>query len=90
MEMAEGQSKRIQSFEDLIIWQKAIEFATEIYKLTKSAAMRTDFGLKDQLRRAAVSVSSNIAEGFERRSRAELLEFSKCCKSFVRRGRESA
>ena len=73
--MAEGLSKKIVCFEDLIIWQGAVEFATEIYKLTESAAMRTDFGLKDQLRRAAVSISANIAEGFERRSRAEYLNF---------------
>src|SRR5687767_9560850 len=73
--MDEGLSKKIVCFEDLIIWQGAVEFATEIYKLTESAAMRTDFGLKDQLRRAAVSISANIAEGFERRSRAEYLNF---------------
>ena len=73
--MAEGQSKKIECFEDLIIWQKAVEFATDIYKLTETAAMRTDFGLKDQLRRAAVSISANIAEGFERRSRNEYLNF---------------
>lgn len=73
--MAEGQSKKVECFEDLIIWQKAVEFATEIYRLTETASMRTDFGLKDQLRRAAVSISANIAEGFERRSRAEYLNF---------------
>jgi len=73
--MAEGPYTKIECFEDLINWQKAVEFATDIYKLTDSAAMRTDFGLKDQLRRAAVSISANIAEGFERRSRAEYLNF---------------
>lgn len=73
--MSDGQSRKIECFEDLIIWQKSVEFATDIYKVTESAAMRTDFGLKDQLRRAAVSISANIAEGFERRSRAEYLNF---------------
>ena len=73
--MAEGQSKKVECFEDLIIWQKAVEFATEIYRLTETASMRTDFGLKDQLRRAAVSISANIAEGLESRSRAEYLNF---------------
>jgi four helix bundle protein len=73
--MAEGQTKKIVCFEDLVIWQKAVDFATDIYKLTETAAMRTDFGLKDQLRRAAVSISANIAEGFERRSRNEYLNF---------------
>jgi four helix bundle protein len=79
--VAEGQTKKIQHFEDLIIWQKAVEFAAEIYRLTESAAIRTDFGLKDQLRRAAVSVSANIAEGFERRSRAEYLNFLNVAKA---------
>ncbi|MGD9562130.1 MAG: four helix bundle protein [Pyrinomonadaceae bacterium] len=59
----------------MIIWQKALEFAADIYKLTETVAMRTDFGLKDQLRRAAVSISANIAEGFGRRSRNEYLNF---------------
>src|SRR5687768_16751655 len=68
-------SKKIESFEDLIIWQKAVDLASEIYKLTDEAALRTDFGLKDQLRRADVSISANIAEGFERRSRNEYLNF---------------
>ena len=68
-------TKKIQCFEDLIIWQKAVDLAVEIYSLTNSAAFRTDFGMKDQLQRAAVSISTNIAEGFERRSRKEYLNF---------------
>ncbi len=68
-------SKRIERFEDLIIWQKAVDLASDIYSLTEEPAMRTDYGLKDQLRRAAVSISANIAEGFERRSRSEYLNF---------------
>jgi len=68
-------SRKVERFEDLIIWQRAVDFAGEIYTLTEAAAMRTDFGLKDQLRRAAVSISANIAEGFERRSRSEYLNF---------------
>ena len=68
-------SKKIESFEDLIIWQRAVDLASEIYDLTNEAALRSDFGLKDQLRRAAVSISANIAEGFERRSRSEYLNF---------------
>lgn len=68
-------SGKIQYFEDLIIWQKAVEFAKEIYLLTEKKGLRNDFGLKGQLRDAAVSISNNIAEGFERRSRKEYLYF---------------
>jgi four helix bundle protein len=68
-------SRKVECFEDLIIWQKAVDLARDIYQLTEAAGLRTDFGLKDQLRRAAVSISANIAEGFERRSRNEYLNF---------------
>jgi four helix bundle protein len=68
-------SKKVECFEDLIIWQRAVEFAAEIYNVTESTRLRSDFALKDQLRRAAVSISANIAEGFERRSRKEYLNF---------------
>jgi four helix bundle protein len=67
--------KKIECFEDLIIWQRAIEFAKEIYLITERKGLKTDFGLKGQMRDSAVSISSNIAEGFERRSRKEYLNF---------------
>ena len=67
--------KKVQSFEDLFIWQKAIEFAKDIYAITEKKGIKTDFGLKNQMRGSAVSISSNIAEGFERRSRKEYLNF---------------
>ncbi len=67
--------KKVTCFEDLFIWQKAIEFARDIYLLTERQGLKTDFGLKDQMRDAAVSISTNIAEGFERRSRKEYLNF---------------
>ena len=73
--MNDSPTRKIQHFEDLIIWQKAVDLAVEIYTLTNLAAIRTDFSMKDQLRRAAVSISTNIAEGFERRSRKEYLNF---------------
>lgn len=57
------------------IWQKAIEFAKEIYLITERKGLKTDFGLKGQMRDSAVSISNNIAEGFERRSRKEYLNF---------------
>lgn len=67
--------KKIQCFEDLFIWQKAVEFARDIYILTERDGLKTDFGLKGQMRNASVSISNNIAEGFERRSRKEYLNF---------------
>lgn len=67
--------KKIECFEDLFIWQKAVEFAKDIYVLTEKKGLKTDFGLKNQMRDSSVSISSNIAEGFERRSRKEYLNF---------------
>ena len=60
---------RINKFEDLVAWQKARELNRAIYQLTATGAFSKDFGLSDQVRRASVSVMSNIAEGFERRTR---------------------
>jgi four helix bundle protein len=62
---------KITRFEELIAWQKARVMTREIYRVTSSGKFAQDFGLKDQIRRAAVSVMSNIAEGFERGGRAE-------------------
>ena len=67
--------KKIECFEDLFIWQKAVEFAKDIYLVTEKKGLKTDFGLKNQMRDSAVSIPSNIAEGFERRSRKEYLNF---------------
>lgn len=67
--------KKVECFEDLFIWQKAIEFAKEIYLITDKKGLKNDFGLKNQMHDSAVSISSNIAEGFERRSRKEYLNF---------------
>lgn len=55
-----------QRFEDLAVWQKSRELTNAIYALTNGTEFGRDFGLRDQIRRAAVSVMSNIAEGFER------------------------
>lgn len=64
-----------QSFKDLIAWQKAIELTIAIYKLTESFPPSERYGLTAQLRRAAVSTSSNIAEGYGRSTRGEYLQF---------------
>ena len=65
----------IKRFEDLIAWQKARQLVKEIYQLTAERAFNRDFGLRDQLRRASVSIMSNIAEGFDRGGRAEFHQF---------------
>jgi hypothetical protein len=59
-------AKKIERFEDFIAWQKARKLTSEIYKVTNQGGFARDFGLKDQIRRAAVSSMSNLAEGFER------------------------
>jgi four helix bundle protein len=66
---------KIESFEDLMVWQKGIQLVKQIYIVTDEGKLSRDFGLKDQLRRASISVPTNIAEGFERRSRKEYLNF---------------
>jgi four helix bundle protein len=65
----------VKQFEDLDAWTEAKRAVVLIYRLTGGAGLARDFGLKDQLQRAAVSVMSNIAEGFERNSKAEKRHF---------------
>ena len=65
----------IKSFEELIIWQEARKFTNNIYKLTKIFPQEELYGLTSQTRRAAVSVMSNIAEGFDRRTTKEFISF---------------
>ena len=57
------------------IWQAGIQLVKQIYLVSKEGELGRDFGLKDQLRHAAVSIPTNIAEGFERRSRKEYVNF---------------
>ena len=64
-----------QSFGDLVVWQKAHQFVLSVYRLTESFPDREKFGLSHQMRRAAVSVPANIAEGFGKRSQAEKARF---------------
>ena len=72
----------ISRFEELIAWQKARALAASIYRLTSRGGFSKDFGLKDQIQHAAVSVMSNIAEGFERGSSAEFHQFLVIAKAF--------
>jgi len=69
------ESKKIEKFEDLVAWQKARELTRNIYSITNQGEFSRDFGLRDQIRRASVSIMSNIAEGFERGGRSEFHQF---------------
>jgi four helix bundle protein len=62
-------------FEDLQVWQKSREVTREIYSLTTEAAFSRDYGLREQIRRASVSIMANIAEGFGRHSDKEFANF---------------
>jgi four helix bundle protein len=62
-------------FEELPVWQAAKQLALHVYGLTDGQKFSRDSGLRSQIRRAAISVSSNIAEGFERGSRKEFIRF---------------
>ena len=62
-------------FEDLEVWQAACLLVRDVYRTTSAGGYARDFGLRDQTRRSAVSVMSNIAEGFERDGNKELLQF---------------
>ena len=66
---------RIEQFEDIDAWKRARELAQAIYEVTSVAEFARDFGLRDQICRAAVSVMSNIAEGFERGGNQEFVQF---------------
>src|SRR6267378_8203916 len=68
-------SKKIERFEDFIAWQKARKLTVEIYKVTNQGRFASDFGLREQSRRASVSIMSNLAEGFERGGAAEFHRF---------------
>ncbi len=59
-------SRKYQRFEELPVWQAAIELGVDIFNLSGSGCFRGQSGLRDQIERATVSISSNIAEGFER------------------------
>ena len=65
------EKKKIEGFEDLLVWQKGIVLVKQVYLLTAEGKLQRDFGLRDQLQRAAVSIPTNIAEGYERASRRE-------------------
>jgi four helix bundle protein len=67
--------EKAKNFTDLIVWQKAHQFVLSIYRLSENFPKSEIYGLTSQLRRAAVSIPANIAEGFRKRSKPEKLHF---------------
>lgn len=65
----------MEKYQDLIVWQKSVELVTDIYSLTESFPDLEKFGLVNQMRRCAVSIPSNIAEGHARKSSGDFLRF---------------
>lgn len=74
---------KIRKFENLEIWKLALKITKEIYDLTGKKEFSKDFSLRDQLRRAIISVSSNIVEGFEKNNNNEFIRFLKIAKGSV-------
>jgi len=66
---------KVKSYTDLLVWQKSIELVKEVYLITKSFPKEEVYGLTSQIRRATVSISSNIAEGFMRQYKPEIIQF---------------
>lgn len=66
---------KVKAFEDLVAWQKGRKLAVAVYQATRRGPLEKDFGLSGQMQRAAVSIPSNVAEGFERGTRPEFHRF---------------
>ena len=71
----------IKGYRDLIVWQKSMDLVDEIYKIARLLPIEERFALSDQMRRSAVSIPSNIAEGYERKSKKEYIHFLSVAKS---------
>lgn len=71
----EEKEMKTKSFKDLIVWQKAYKLVLKIYEVTKNFPKTEVYGLSQQMRRAAVSIPSNIAEGYGRRNKTEYRQF---------------
>jgi four helix bundle protein len=67
----QAQRPRAKTFRDLLVWRKADEFVLEVYRYTESFPQREIYGLVQQMRKAAVSIPANVAEGFKRRGKAD-------------------
>lgn len=71
---------KIERFEDLKIWQGAIEVAVDVYRISGSGKLKNDFGAVDQIRRSATSISNNIAEGFEYNNNRDFVRYLRFAK----------
>jgi four helix bundle protein len=71
---------KIRQFEDLEIWQKATDIAVEVYVLSERGKLSKDFGMKHQIRRAAMSISDNISEEFEYANNKDFIKFLRYAK----------
>ena len=66
---------KIERFEDIVAWQKGMELCDAVYSITSKENFAKDYALKDQIRKSAISVPSNISEGFERESNNQFIYF---------------
>ena len=69
-----------ERFEDLVVWRKGMTLVGDVYRVTRQGELSKDFPLRDQLRRAAISIPANIAEGYERSTRPQYLNFLQIAK----------
>jgi four helix bundle protein len=81
MKPQETKRQPAKSFQDLIVWQKAHQFVLAIYKLSNSFPKSEIYGLTSQIRRASVSVSANIAEGFKKKTKPDKAKFMNIAQS---------
>ena len=73
---------KVERFEDLNVWKSAVQIASDIFKICATDKLRKDFSTKDQGQRAALSISNNIAEGFEYDNPADFIRFLRYAKGF--------
>jgi four helix bundle protein len=71
---------RVNKFEELEIWQRAVQIAIDIFHASEGGKLKNEYGVKDQIRRAAFSISSNIAEGFEYDSKNDFIRYLRFAK----------
>lgn len=71
---------KIERFEDLQVYTKAVSIAVDVFKVCAEGKLKSDFGTRDQLQRAAISISNNIAEGFEYDNNPDFIRFLKYAK----------
>jgi len=76
-----------KTFRDLIVWRKAHEYVLLIYSFTKGFPREETYGLSSQMRRAAVSIAANIAEGFRKRGRADKVRFMNIAEGSIEESR---